>query len=86
MGLLPLLNVIQQNGGANVVSTNMVAQLQANNLQFTRVDEEECQFYLESLFAWMTGTVTGNQVNGFRRDPSQYVSEFAKTMSHNLQH
>lgn len=78
MGLLPLLRVLQENGGANVVSTNMVAQLQANNLQFRQVDAEGCQFYSETLFTWITGTVTGSQVNGYRTQTSPYVSEFGK--------
>jgi hypothetical protein len=78
MGLLPLVIVLEQNGGANVVSTNMVAQLQANNLNFTQVDPEGCQFYFESLMAWITGIATGSQVN------SPYVSELGKSMNHSL--
>jgi hypothetical protein len=82
MGLLPLVAVLEQNGGANVVSTNSVAQLQANNLQFTQGDTESCQFYSDTLFTWIRGTVPGSQVYGYRREPSPYVSETEKTISH----
>ena len=84
MGLLPLFFLFEPNGGANVVSPNLVAQLQANNLQFTQVNTENCQFYRDTLFTWITGTVPGSQVNGFRPHPSPYVSPFRKAMSRSL--
>lgn len=84
MGLLPLVSVLEQNGGANVVTTNSVDQLQANNLQFTQVNNESCQFYIESLSTWITSTVRGSQVNDYKRHPSPFVSTFRETMSHSL--
>lgn len=76
MGLLPCVRVIQQNGGANMVAKNMVAQLQANNLAFTQVSRESCQFYFGSLYAWTMGVTTGNQLSGYSSSSSLYVSEF----------
>jgi hypothetical protein len=76
MGLLPCVRVLQQNGGANMVAKNMVAQLQANNLAFTQVSPESCQFYLDSLWAWALGVTTGSQLSGYSSSSSRYVSEF----------
>jgi hypothetical protein len=84
MGLLPLVTVVYQNGGANVIAMNMVAQLQANNLAFTQVSPESCQFYGDTLFTWITGVATGSRVNGYKRYTSPYVSEFGNLMSHGM--
>jgi glucan phosphorylase len=82
MGVLPLVALIKQNGGANVVAINMVAQLQANNLAFTQVSPESCQFRIDTLYAWGMGVLTGSQVKSYSRLSSPYVSKFGSWMSH----
>ena len=49
------------NGGANLISTNMVKQLQAINLLVTDVDNpNDCEYLAESIYAWGTGVTAGN--------------------------
>lgn len=56
VGVIPLVTVIDTNGKANLISTNMVGQLQAINQIVTDVgDPAGCEYLSESIYAWGTG-------------------------------
>jgi len=64
MGLLPLVATLKMGGGANLVSTKMVGQLQAINQIVTDVgNPDDCEFLSESIYAWGTGVTAGNKAN-----------------------
>jgi hypothetical protein len=57
MGLLPILFAIQVNGGANMVSYNMVENLQQTNIMLPKADDPDaCAFFLSSVASWVIAT------------------------------
>lgn len=74
MGCLPLVTVIFENGNANLISINMVNQLQAINQIVTEVgDPNGCEYLTESIYAWATGIVAGNHANLDKNEYTPYV-------------
>lgn len=70
MGFFPLVLTITTNGGANLVSTNMVDQLQAISLIVTDVgNTDDCEYLSESIFAWGAGVTSGHNAD----DHSPYL-------------
>jgi class 3 adenylate cyclase len=74
MGCLPLFTVINVNGNANLISVNMVNQLQAINQIVTEVGNPDgCDFLTTSIYAWATGIVAGNHANLDNNEYTPYV-------------
>lgn len=74
VGGLPLIGTIATNGGANVVAPNMVSQLQANNLQFRSFqDNDECEFFSQTLQAWVSGVTAGGQASADGSSGNPYL-------------
>jgi hypothetical protein len=62
VGFFPFVGTLQTNGGANLVSTKMVDQLQAINLLVDEVGNvDDCEYLSESLYAWGAGVTAGNK-------------------------
>ena len=74
MGLFPLLDTLKENGGTNVVTTNMVALLQANNLDANTVgDPDMCEFFSSTVRAWLSGITAGTASSLTSDDPELYL-------------
>jgi hypothetical protein len=68
-----LFSIIQANGGTNRISRELTKQLQAINLEFANAtDEEQCNYFLNSLYSWVIGVTRGANANVYR-GPDAYL-------------
>ena len=76
-----MFSIIQANGGTNRVSTEMTKQLQAINLEFSNAtDEEECNYFLESLYSWVIGVTRGPNSNLYRGPDAYLLHSFVEPL------
>lgn len=74
MGFFPLVGTIRTNGGANLVATKMVDQLQAISLTVQEVGNvDDCNYLTESVYAWGSGVTAGNKANERDDETTPYL-------------
>lgn len=74
VGGLPLIFTIMINGGANVVAPNMVSLLQANNVLLrSSQDDDGCEFFSQTVQAWVAGITAGGQASADGPSDNPYL-------------
>lgn len=63
VGILPIILTLANNGGANIVSSEMVQQLQATNMLAVDNEIDTCEFLQDSVYSWMASSVGSRTID-----------------------